>query len=100
VLTGGCANLPGRVELAAGYGRTHARLGDPAAALGLPAELRDSAFATAVGLLVWGVQHRHAGAYMAEQPVRISLASRLRGWLGRWGNPLHQPGQRPTGARV
>lgn len=100
VLTGGCANLQGLVELAAGYGRCHARLGAPADALGLPAELRESAFATAVGLLVWGVQHRHAGAFMAEQPVRVSLASRLRGWLGRWQNPMHQPRQRPTGARV
>ncbi len=100
VLTGGCANLPGLVDLAARYGRTHARLGAPAEALGLPEELRSSAFSTAVGLLVWGVQHRHAGAYMSERPLRISLASRLRGWLGRWQSPLHLPGQRTSGARV
>lgn len=53
VLTGGSASLPGLVELAGGLLKMPVRIGAPSASLGIPQELCQPAYATAVGLMVW-----------------------------------------------
>jgi cell division protein FtsA len=83
VLTGGCANLPGLADIAADYGRCEVRVGIPPSTLGLPQELEQSSFATAVGLLLWAIEHQHPGA--ASKPVTLSSGAmdKLRGWLAK-----------------
>jgi len=53
VLTGGGANLPGIAELAQELTRLPARVGIPVSMYGVSDTLRDPAFATSVGLLLW-----------------------------------------------
>ena len=83
VLSGGCAKLPGLAEIAADYGRCEVRIGSPSSVLGLPPELEHSSFSTAVGLLLWAIQHRHAGAIAKSVTLDEPVLSRLRGWLSR-----------------
>ncbi|MDE2766257.1 MAG: cell division protein FtsA [Chloroflexota bacterium] len=83
VFTGGCSNLHGLVEVAQDYGKCPVRLGAPSANLGIPAELEDSKFATGVGLLLWGIRHRHAGAVARDVTVSPLVQQRLRTWMAR-----------------
>ena len=53
VLTGGQANLPGMAALAEAVTKIPVRIGSPQNLYGVSDTLRDPAFATAVGLLVW-----------------------------------------------
>lgn len=84
VLTGGCANLPGLAEITADYGKCAVRVGSPSTTLGLPPELEHSSFATAVGLLLWAIQHRHPGAVAESVTLNANVVSRLRGWFSRF----------------
>lgn len=83
VLTGGCANLPGLAEIAADYGKCAVRIGAPSATLGLPPELEHSSFSTAVGLLLWAIQHRHPGAVAESITLDANVVDRLKGWFSR-----------------
>jgi cell division protein FtsA len=83
VLTGGCANLPGLAEIAADYGKCAVRIGAPSATLGLPSELEHSSFSTAVGLLLWAIQHRHPGAVAESVTLDANVLHRLKGWFSR-----------------
>ena len=83
VFTGGCSNLHGLVEVAQDYGRCPVRLGAPSTTLGIPPELEDSKFATGVGLLLWGIRRRHAGAVALDVTVSPSVQQRLRNWMAR-----------------
>lgn len=96
VLTGGSADLHGLADVAAEYGSCMVRVGSPISALGLPEELEHSSFSTAVGLLLWAIQQRHAGAVSPDVALNPSVAMRLRGWLGR----LTRTGGSPSAARV
>jgi cell division protein FtsA len=84
VLTGGCANLPGLAEIAADYGKCVVRVGTPLATLGLPPELEHSSYSTAVGLLLWAIQHRHPGAVAESVTLNANVLDRLRGWFTRF----------------
>jgi cell division protein FtsA len=83
VLTGGCANLPGLAEIAADYGKCRIRVGTPSATLGLPPELEQSSFSTAVGLLLWAIQHQHPGAVAESVTLNANVLGRLKGWFSR-----------------
>jgi cell division protein FtsA len=83
VLTGGCANLPGLAEIVADYGKCAVRVGTPSATLGLPPELEQSSFSTAVGLLLWAIQHRHPGAVAESVTLDANVLDRLKGWFSR-----------------
>ena len=89
VLTGGAANLHGMAEIAADYGRCAVRVGSPSAALGLPQELVEARYTTSVGLLLWGIQHQHAGAVADQVEVSVPVMDKLRGWLSHfsWKRP-------------
>ena len=57
VITGGAAELPGVKELAEETLGGPVRIAYPTGIAGLPSQLRRPMFSTAVGLLLWGIQH-------------------------------------------
>ena len=57
VLTGGTSNLPGIEVLARDVLRLPVRVGAPVAMHGIGVVLRDPAYATGVGLLLWGAKY-------------------------------------------
>jgi cell division protein FtsA len=81
VLTGGCANIPGIVEMAQRITRLPVRIGLPSALNGVSsALLNDPAYATSVGLMLWnlknsnnkGVQNSGAGLRkLFSAPARL-----------------------------
>jgi cell division protein FtsA len=84
VLTGGCANLPGLAEIAADYGKCEVRVGRPLETLGIPSELEHSSYSTAVGLLIWAIQHRDPGAIAKSVTLNTNVLGRLKGWFIRF----------------
>jgi cell division protein FtsA len=94
VFTGGSSKLDGLLEVARDYGAPTVRLGQPSSALGIPAELHDSSFATGVGLLLWGIRHRHTGAVAPDLTLATPVRDRLRGIFSRIA--LHRTA--PSGA--
>lgn len=58
VLTGGTANLPGIAELGEAITRLQVRVGAPANLYGVSDTLRDPAYATSVGLLLWKIKNK------------------------------------------
>ena len=86
VLTGGTSNLPGMVEVAADYAACQTRRGSPSQALGLPKELEDAAFATTVGLLLWGIRRGHLKCFTGQAiSVSVPAMQRLRQWVSKFG---------------
>ena len=61
VLTGGAANLPGIAELAQEVTRMPVRVGTPVNLYGVADSLRDPAYATSVGLLLWKMKNQNKG---------------------------------------
>ncbi|MFC1860075.1 cell division protein FtsA [Chloroflexota bacterium] len=57
VLTGGSSNLPGIEALGRDILRLPVRVGTPTKIYGISDALRDPAYATSVGLLLWGAKH-------------------------------------------
>ena len=93
VLTGGASALPGLVEIMADYGKRPVRVGGPSATLGLPGELAEPAYATAVGLLLWAIRQRHVNTLAESRGAGVPQA-RSGGWLSRFRS------KEPTGAGV
>jgi len=62
VLTGGSSNLSGLATLGADILKLPVRIGAPTSMHGISDNLRDPAYATAVGLLLWGAKQR-AGSF-------------------------------------
>ncbi len=58
VLTGGCANLSGIETLGRDILRLPVRVGTPTNMYGISDTLRDPAYATSVGLLLWGAKNK------------------------------------------
>lgn len=62
VITGGTANLPGIELLAKEVTQSPVRVGHPVGAAGILEDLDDPAYATSIGLLLWGARNRsHVG---------------------------------------
>jgi len=57
VLTGGSSNLSGMDALGRDILRLPVRVGTPSSVFGITDALRDPAYATSVGLLLWGAKH-------------------------------------------
>ena len=91
VFTGGSSKLRGLLDVARDYGAPTARLGLPSSALGIPTELQDGAFATGVGLLLWGIGHRHTGAVAPDLTIAPPVRERLRSLFSRIAP--HRPSQ-------
>ncbi|MBV9712285.1 MAG: cell division protein FtsA [Ktedonobacteraceae bacterium] len=83
VLTGGTAELPGILELASQSLDLPARIGSPLGLHGLADSISRPAYATAVGLLLWGL--RHTSLMVEEDEPEdegpIDFISRFGRWL-------------------
>ncbi|MBX5456431.1 MAG: cell division protein FtsA [Thermogemmatispora sp.] len=83
VLTGGTAELPGILELAGQILDLPARIGVPLGLHGLADSICRPAYATAVGLLLWGLTHSSLtyDEEEGQQAGRGTMLSRIGRWL-------------------
>jgi len=77
VLTGGSANLSGIEALGRDVLRLPVRVGVPTDMSGITDVLRDPAYATSVGLLLWGLKHEGRQIWKSQGPLRRFI-SRIR----------------------
>ena len=77
VLTGGGARLSGAAELAREVLQMPVRIGAPQGVGGLMDQLGNPAFATPIGLLVWGANH------LGAEPIGFTPTPSLAGGVGR-----------------
>ena len=77
VLTGGGARLSGAAELAREVLQMPVRVGAPQGVGGLMDQLANPAFATPIGLLVWGANH------LGAEPIGYTPSPSLGGGVGR-----------------
>jgi cell division protein FtsA len=80
VLCGGSAQLPGMRELGRQVFDLPLRVGRPINLLGLADQLANPAFATAVGLLRWGVD-ASLSPLSRRRRSRTGIGQRIRNWL-------------------
>ncbi len=83
VLTGGGARIDGAAELARDVLEMPVRIGAPQGVGGLMDQLSNPAFATPIGLLLWGAQHAAAepiGGYANGSPMGAGMG-RFMDWL-------------------
>lgn len=83
VLLGGGAKIPSLVDLAKEELRLPAQVGFPLELEGIVDEVDDPAFATAVGLLFWGIDERvKSNGRISLPPIPIaSTVNKIKGWL-------------------
>jgi len=68
VLTGGCANIPGIAEVAEKLTKLPVRIGTPIALSGVKVEaLKDPAYATSVGLIVWSMKNKGTSNWFSKR---------------------------------
>ncbi len=83
VITGGTAELPGILEVAGQTLDLPARIGSPLGLHGLADSINRPAYATAVGLLLWGM--RHTSLFIDEEEIEDEGATGdMLERLGRW----------------
>jgi cell division protein FtsA len=83
VVTGGTAELPGILDIAGQILDLPARLGTPLGLHGLADTISRPAYATAVGLLLWGL--RHTSLMLDDEEFEEERSSRVKvSRLGRW----------------
>ena len=80
VITGGSANLPGLEQLAAETLGLPARIGRPHHIHGLSDAIDNPAFATSVGLLLWGPRHAVFESRPRRRPAGPNIFKRLAVW--------------------
>jgi cell division protein FtsA len=86
VLTGGSSNLSGMDSLARNMINLPVRIGSPLNLPNIPQNLRDPAYATAVGLVLWAAKNDNQPLWQSKRFsfMRIfSIVSRLRSLLNR-----------------
>ncbi|MFC1980460.1 cell division protein FtsA [Chloroflexota bacterium] len=81
VFTGGCANLSGIEALGRNITQLPVKVGIPTNMYGITDALHDPAYATSVGLLLWGVKHAGMQSWKAG-----GLSSGLRRLMSRFKN--------------
>lgn len=81
VLTGGSSNLSGIAPLGHDILHLPVRVGTPTNIYGISDSLRDPAYATAVGLLLWGARNRGTQTSQGFGGGFRRLVSRLFSWL-------------------
>ncbi|OGO39837.1 MAG: cell division protein FtsA [Chloroflexi bacterium RBG_16_57_8] len=78
VLTGGSANLPGIAEVAQEIARVPVRVGEPVSLYGVADTLRDPAYATSVGLLLWKLRNQSVHTWVPQSGIRHTLSQVFR----------------------
>ncbi len=89
VLTGGTAKLPGAVDLAKNIFGLPAQTGFPVTLGGLVDKVDEPSFATAIGLLIWGIENASAGIKNKTRSDFIGLnlekvTNKTKKWLGKF----------------
>ncbi len=84
VLTGGCSNLSGIEALGRSILQLPVKVGIPTGMYGIADTLHDPAYATSVGLLLWGVKHEGMQTWEAG-----GLGSGLRRLMSRFKRLFH-----------
>ncbi len=85
VLTGGCSNLSGIAALGQDILKLPVRVGVPTGLHGITDALHDPAYATSVGLLLWGGKHESTQTWKSGK-----LGSKIKHLVSRIGNLFHQ----------
>jgi len=80
VLTGGTSLLPGMTEMASGIFGVHARIGYPRDVSGLPEDLRNPMYSTAIGLVKVGAQEYESKSRETVQAGVYDSLARVQGW--------------------
>jgi cell division protein FtsA len=81
VLCGGSAELAGFKELAQQVLNLPVRVGTPHDLQGLTDVLESPAYATAVGILLWGLRHEQLGRQEPRRRPPNPLWARVRRWF-------------------
>lgn len=81
VLCGGTAQLGGIRRLAAEIFQAPVRIGAPGGHYGLVDQIQAPAFATAVGLLKWGMDQDFEASSVQKRPRLAGIGAALTGWL-------------------
>jgi cell division protein FtsA len=82
VITGGVAELPDILEIAGQTLDLPARIGSPLGLHGLADSISRPAYATAVGLLLWGL--RHTSLFIEEEQLEEQESGNFFSRLGHW----------------
>lgn len=85
VLTGGCAMLPGLIELAENIFDMPVKLGVPSIMQTVTSDVNKPSHATGVGLLLYGFQHKaEIEGLLGESETHVfdKIAVRMRRWFG------------------
>ncbi|MBI4289578.1 MAG: cell division protein FtsA [Chloroflexi bacterium] len=83
VLTGGTSNLPGIDAVATDVFRTPVRIGVPKDVYGLADILYDPAYATAVGLLMWGARRYSEDEGTPAESAAANMSKGLRRFVNK-----------------
>jgi cell division protein FtsA len=68
VITGGCANIPGIVEVAEKITKMPVRIGTPTTLAGVAiADLSNPAYATSVGLILWSMKNKGTSTWFSKR---------------------------------
>jgi cell division protein FtsA len=81
VLTGGSAQMRGAIELAEEVFHTQVRLGIPQHVAGLTDVVRGPAYATGVGLLLFGSKSERDGSARNLRAESASIWARMKSWF-------------------
>ncbi|PIQ44257.1 MAG: cell division protein FtsA [Gammaproteobacteria bacterium CG11_big_fil_rev_8_21_14_0_20_46_22] len=81
VMTGGASQIKGGIELAERVFQVPVRLGVPEQVTGLVDVVKNSIYATSVGLLLYGHQQRFDPSVATIRGGKTSLWKRMRGWF-------------------
>jgi cell division protein FtsA len=86
VVTGGSSILPGVPELAEEILKVPVRRGIPTGVTGLVDVVASPIYATAVGLVQYGAQHRHQRKFrrVTEGALFSRVTERMREWFGEF----------------
>jgi len=78
VLTGGSSNLPGIAELAQEVTRIPVKVGTPVSLYGVSDTLRNPAYATSVGLLLWKMKNKGTQTWQLQSGLRRLFTNLFR----------------------
>ena len=83
VLTGGCSQLSGTLELAEEIFDMPVRLGKPIGLKGLAEKVSDPIFATSIGLIRYGIDtESQQGGVMQGDSIWEIVLDKIRSWFG------------------
>ena len=78
VLTGGCANIPGVVEVTEKLARLPVRIGNPVAITGVSVEaLKDPAYATSVGLVLYSMKNKGTSTWFTKRKGFLGFVDQI-----------------------